>query len=263
MSVSLIITTYNWPAALDLVLQSVAEQSVAVDEVIIADDGSDTQTSELVAHWQDLDLFRLVHSRQQDLGFRAARSRNKAIAQAIGDYLIVIDGDMVLHRHFVKDHLQWAAPERFVQGSRIKFDQRLSEQLSSTGKWPKIWQAGIGNRKNMLRSRLLAKLASKPLANTQRTRSCNMAFWRDDAIAINGFDNRFESWGYEDTDFTQRLLNLGRERIYLKFAANAFHLYHPEASKQALAANQAIFTASREQGLRRCDDGLGECFDAD
>jgi GT2 family glycosyltransferase len=38
--ITLIVTTYNWPAALDLTLRSVARQSMRPDEVIVADDGS-------------------------------------------------------------------------------------------------------------------------------------------------------------------------------------------------------------------------------
>jgi len=39
MKTSLIITTYNWPEALELVLFSILQQSVLSDEVIIAYDG--------------------------------------------------------------------------------------------------------------------------------------------------------------------------------------------------------------------------------
>ena len=40
MKIALIITTYNWPDALELVLESVKVQTILPDEVIIADDGS-------------------------------------------------------------------------------------------------------------------------------------------------------------------------------------------------------------------------------
>jgi glycosyltransferase involved in cell wall biosynthesis len=41
---TLIITTYNWPVALDLTLKRVARQSVRPDEIIVADDGSGPET---------------------------------------------------------------------------------------------------------------------------------------------------------------------------------------------------------------------------
>ncbi|NQD72201.1 glycosyltransferase, partial [Sphingobacterium shayense] len=45
MTVSLIISTYNWPAALELVLLSVAKQSILPEQIIIADDGSRQDTA--------------------------------------------------------------------------------------------------------------------------------------------------------------------------------------------------------------------------
>jgi glycosyltransferase involved in cell wall biosynthesis len=100
--VTLIVTTYNWPAALDLTLRSVARQSVLPNEVIVADDGSGPPTREVVKRWQEQLTVPLVHVWQADEGFRLARSRNRAIAAARGDYVIIVDGDMVLHRHFVQ-----------------------------------------------------------------------------------------------------------------------------------------------------------------
>lgn len=47
-SVSVIVTTYNWPAALGLTLQSIEEQSARPDQVIIADDGSGPETAKKV-----------------------------------------------------------------------------------------------------------------------------------------------------------------------------------------------------------------------
>jgi hypothetical protein len=62
----------------------------------------------------------LVHVWQADEGFRLARSRNRAIAAARGDYVIIVDGDLVLHRHFVGDHLRAARHGCFIQGAAIR-----------------------------------------------------------------------------------------------------------------------------------------------
>ena len=48
MRISLIITTYNWPQALDLVLTSVSRQTRLPDEVIVCDDGSGAETARIV-----------------------------------------------------------------------------------------------------------------------------------------------------------------------------------------------------------------------
>ena len=105
---TLVVTTYNWPAALDLTLRSIARQSLAPGEVIVADDGSGPETAQVVDRWRGEIAAPLLHLWQPHEGFRLARSRNRAIAAANGDYLIIVDGDMVLHRHFVTDHLSAA-----------------------------------------------------------------------------------------------------------------------------------------------------------
>ena len=48
MNSALVISTYNWPEALELVLKSVRTQIVYPDEVIIADDGSTDETKKLI-----------------------------------------------------------------------------------------------------------------------------------------------------------------------------------------------------------------------
>ena len=104
MLISLIVTTYNRPDALSLVLKSIENQVMKPFEVIVADDGSDERTQRVLEDCRNKSSFKIIHSFQRDKGFRASRSRNKAIAKANGDYIILIDGDMILQDEFIKDH---------------------------------------------------------------------------------------------------------------------------------------------------------------
>ncbi|MEO1885752.1 MAG: glycosyltransferase, partial [Methyloprofundus sp.] len=76
MNCSLIITTYNWPEALNLVLLTAVNQSVQPNEIIIADDGSTEDTEFLINKFSNETLVPIVHSWQDDNGFRLSRSRN-------------------------------------------------------------------------------------------------------------------------------------------------------------------------------------------
>ena len=76
MQISLIITTYNRPDALLIVLKSVEGQKKLPDEVIIADDGSNEATRILIEDFSSKSKLKIIHSFQEDIGFRAARSRN-------------------------------------------------------------------------------------------------------------------------------------------------------------------------------------------
>ena len=123
LKTSLIITTYNWPEALFLVLKSIKHQSIPPDEIIVADDGSNDHTKNIIRKFSKNFKLEIIHSWQKDKGFRAAMSRNKAIAKARGEYIIMIDGDMILHPDFIKDHTSFAKSNSFVQGMRAKLSE--------------------------------------------------------------------------------------------------------------------------------------------
>ena len=105
MRISLIVSTYNRPEALILVLKSIECQTLPPSEVIIADDGSDEKTKDLISEFNSQSNLEIIHSFQEDLGFRAAEARNKAISISKSDYIILVDGDTILHPEFIVDHL--------------------------------------------------------------------------------------------------------------------------------------------------------------
>src|SRR5215831_17184183 len=103
MTLTFIVTTYNWKEALALLFRSVARQTVMPDEIIVADDGSRVDTAEVVSTWAEKLPVPVRHLWQEDIGFRVSRSRNRAIAAATGDFVIILDGDMVINAHFIED----------------------------------------------------------------------------------------------------------------------------------------------------------------
>ena len=88
MRISLIVTTYNRPDALFLVLKSVENQLIKPFEIIVADDGSDNRTKNIIDEFKSVSKINVRHSFQNDIGFRAARSRNKAIANTINQKVL-------------------------------------------------------------------------------------------------------------------------------------------------------------------------------
>lgn len=262
-SVSLIVTTYNWPKALELVLQSIKAQSILPNEVIIADDGSQTETQQLIARYQSSFPVPLIHSWQEDTGFRLARSRNLAIAKSQAEYIIMLDGDMVLHKHFIRDHKHIAKPDYFVQGRRVILTENLTQALlQKNSTHVSLFNSGAKNKLNAISCPLLSPFVTKHLSKKDHrsVRGCNMAYWRKDLIAINGYNEDFVGWGREDSEFVVRLLNNNIIRQDLRFGGVAYHLYHNENVRNNLNENDQRLELAIKNKVRYCEHGLSQHF---
>lgn len=263
-SVSLIIPTYNWVEALDLVLQSAANQRQLPSEVIVADDGSTAATAELIQRHQANFPVPLIHAWQADEGFRAARSRNNGVAHSRGEYLIFVDGDTVLHRDFVADHLNLAKKNHFSVGSRVLLSEAATQAAFAVNRFDfSLLTTQADNKGNALHLPFLAGIYAKPVREPVKrwifkVRSCNMGVWRSDYEAVNGFNQDFCGWGREDSEFALRLFKKGLSMRRLKFAAVQYHLHHDENDRSRLENNDDILAATAAAKGFRCANGLAE-----
>ena len=257
MRVSLIIATYNWPESLILALRSIEKQTIVPEEVIIADDGSTAETKEIIDKFQKDSDLNIIHSWQEDKGFRVAQSRNKAIVKSSGDYIILVDGDMILHRKFIQDHIKNAQANYFVQGSRVLLTEDKSEKILDSKRTSfSFFSTGLKNRKNAIRSNLLSKIFSSKKNYLKGVRSCNMAFFKDDCMKVNGFNEDFIGWGREDSEFIVRLLNSGINRKTLRFNAVQYHLWHPQNKSEFLRKNNLLLKLAIDNNIQYCESGI-------
>ncbi|EIL99842.1 glycosyltransferase family 2 protein [Rhodanobacter denitrificans] len=259
MRISVAVITYNWPTALARVLRALAAQSELPHEVIVTDDGSQPATRELLERIAADYPVRLVHLWQPDDGARMSRARNRAIAAAQGDYVILLDGDMVAERHFVADHRAFARRGCFVQGSRVLTDAALTGRLLEHGAaMPGFFSRGIERRRHTLRLPWLARWYARPGTKQRGIKSCNMAFWRDDLLRLNGFNEAMTGWGREDTELALRAFHAGLLRRELRFSALATHLWHPTRKHVVDNPNDRIVDDTRARGLVRCERGVDQ-----
>lgn len=258
MKTTLLISTYNWPQALGKVLDSVLRQTVLPDEVVIADDGSGEETRQLIADKAQGFPVPLVHVWHEDKGFRKTLILNKAIARATGDYIMQIDGDVVLERHFVADHLEVAEEGCFVCGSRVKLTpaptQWLLSSSSSTLHW---WSMPPAFVLNSLRSRVLRRyFAFRYARKLDHLRGSNMAFWKADLVRVNGYNADLTQWGHEDTEVAYRLHFAGVRKKALKMGGVQYHLYHKEASRSNEGRHNEELRRVLDGRIAWCDNGL-------
>lgn len=248
--VSLIVTTYNRPEALELCLQSILRQKQLPDEVVIGDDGSAEETALLIRRYRAMFPVPLKHIWQPDEGFRLSMIRNRAVAASRGEYIIEIDGDLILHPAFIRDHLNMARRGCFLKGGRCNLTRKRTRTLTRKQTIPPLCflSPGLRRRLNALHLPALGRWLAphyKQHATTGLGLGCNMSFWRSDFLRINGYDEFFTGWGSEDNDFASRLLNAGVSRLRLKFSAIVYHLWHTDHHMYNRRKNQLYYQQQR------------------
>jgi glycosyltransferase involved in cell wall biosynthesis len=256
---ALLISTYNWPGALELVLMSALRQTIMPDEILIADDGSGADTQQLINSYRNKFSIPIKHAWHEDKGFRKSIVLNKAIKLSTSDYIIEVDGDVVLDRRFISDHINQAKNGFFVQGSRAMVNERKTTELIKNKNIDiNPLTPGIYTRFNSLRvPALTSRFDNKRLQSTN-VKGCNLAFWRKDYIAVNGYYNGFEGWGWEDYEFAARLINLGIYKKRIKMVAIMYHLYHKSTSRANFLPNELIYRQTTNEHLTYRDNGYKE-----
>ena len=257
MTVSLIISTYNRPDALAKVLAGVSQQTRAPREILVADDGSAEPTRSLIGDWKDQSSVPLSHIWQPHEGFRKTIILNKAIRAAQGDYIIFLDGDCVPHARFIADHDSLAEKGFWVQGRRcfVKSDYVGNFEPATTFIWQ--WLL-LGRMSGAFKAIRLPSPIVRRGTEQRGLIGCNMAIWREDLVAINGFDETYIGWGGEDSDIGSRLYHLGRPRKFVYGHAIVYHLDHPTLSRDSYGRNRDKLEETLRLKRIRCEQGLAQ-----
>lgn len=255
MKTALLISTYNWKEALELILESVLKQSKLPDEILIADDGSTTETKELILSYTS--QLPIRHFWQEDLGFRKSKILNKAIAGTDSDYIIQIDGDCILHPHFVEDHLNNAKENVYLYGSRVNIlPEYVKSVFDNKLTFFHLFSREIKNKTRTLHIPFLAKMYTPHLEISRKFRGCNVSFWRNDFLKVNGYNEDFEGWGREDSDLVIRMGNAGIKAQRLRYAGIVYHIHHSLKSKENLTKNDEIQQETLKNKIIHIENGV-------
>ena len=268
---SIVVLTYRRVNALLAVLRALAPQCTASCEVLVADDGSPPE--DLAALQRGLPRFGcpVRHVWHPDTGFTAARARNLAVRASSGERLIFLDGDCVPNPRFLAMHTRLSRPGEFVNGSRVLLSQRLTAQVegcsvdmarASLAQWVAWRLRGDVNKCLHLWQWPGAPGRTQTSFRWHGIRSCNLAVWRDDFLAVNGFDEQFSGWGHEDADLVLRLHEQGLQRCNGFLATEVFHLWHPENSRVDASRNQDRVLERLRTHQKRAAQGMDEAFGA-
>lgn len=249
---SIILSTYNWPQALNLILSSLLPQlqSNPDVELIIADDGSTSDTRQLINCYQKRLSGRIHHVWIEDMGFRKSVVLNTAVSSSLGDYLMFLDGDCIPFPDYIIKHKELAKSGYFVAGNRVLLSKDFTgcliggyvmpEEVFNWNLWSWIL-AKLSSKVNkvfsFLRIRADAKWRYARCDNWKYPKGCNIGMHKTDFVAVNGYDEIFSGWGHEDADLFIRLLHNGVKIKDGRFAIPVLHLWHKESSRANESSN--------------------------
>jgi glycosyltransferase involved in cell wall biosynthesis len=262
---SVIVTTYNNPRALSLVLAGLARQTIREFELLIADDGSGPETKTVIDEFASGAAFPVRHVWHPDEGFRKCAILNKAILAATGSYLIFFDGDCVPSPSNLGAHVRVAQRDRYLAGGKVELSRRLTEQLTvesvNRGDFERtrFWWREVERRRRLIISRLpgIRILFDRNVKRPPGWRGENSSTFAEYVRRVGGFDERF-TYGFEDADFGHRLEAAGVIGKSLRYTAPVFHLKHsrPYVRAEEVAANRALYEANRAARVTATPYGL-------
>ena len=191
MKYSFIIPVFNRPDEVDELLESLTHQTLRDFEVVVVEDGSDVPCRDVVERYAD----RLQVHYYDKPNSGPGQTRNYGVERAKGDYVLILDSDVVLPEGYLQavDHELAATPcDAFggpdrAHASFSKMQKAINYAMTSF-----FTTGGIrGGKKKM---------------DKFYPRSFNMGLRREVYEALGGFaDMRFG----EDIDFSTRIFEGG------------------------------------------------------
>lgn len=266
-TVAVVFTTYNRPHDLARVLAGYARQSRKNFELVIADDGSGEETRDCIEAARRVWKLNIRHVWHEDIGFRKCRILNRAILETQSDYLIFTDGDCIPHPEFVAGHVALARPGHFISGGCVRLGEiatrAVTPQNVLDGKlFDRSWLQQRGESPANLRKMVLSAPPWNNVFNAITTtrptwNGHNSSTWREEALAVNGFDERL-GYGGLDREFGERLERCGMKGIQARYTLICLHLDHPRPyrAREIMNANMLIRRDNAKRNVRRTTHGL-------
>ncbi|MAZ71896.1 MAG: glycosyl transferase family 2 [Flavobacteriaceae bacterium] len=237
---SIIISTYNSPEWLEKVLYGYNNQAYRMFEIVIADDGSSDETKQLLERMRQEVFYPIIHVWHEDSGFQKSQILNKAIVTCNTPYIIMSDGDCIPRKDFVEQHVKFREEGYFLSGGYFMLPMETStaitrEDIYSERCFDVSWLKKQGLRASFKNNKLTSGTFKASVLNAITPTNAswnghNASGWKEDIIAINGFDERMQ-YGGQDRELGERLVNYGLKSKQIRYNAVVIHLDHPRGYK--------------------------------
>ena len=214
MRATIQLCTYNRAALLEQVLDACFEQTVDpnVYEVVLVNDGSTDATPSVIARAAQRATCRFEIINQVNSGL--AKGRNAGIARASGERIIFIDDDVLPLPNFVEEHLRShdRTPKAIVRGGAINVENF------------DVLPVPIWSIKDYSGNFFWTTNVSVPLATMRE---------------IDGFNESFSEYGWEDIDVGLRLRARGVRAVFNRKAL----VYHYKPRPRSVNVEKMIAQA--------------------
>lgn len=235
MKFGVIITTYNSPAWLEKVLWGYENQTDPKFEVIIADDGSGSETKVLIEKFISRKILNISHIWHEDDGFRKTIILNKSIQQTNCDYLMFTDGDCIPRYDTIEAHKKFSQKGTFCSAAYFKLSMTVSKLITEDdvkkgNAFNYQWLTKNGQPKSSKALKLTARGTNQKILNfitpTKATwNGANSSAFKKDILAVNGFDERMQ-YGGLDREMGERMENKGIKGKQIRYSSICLHLDH-------------------------------------
>jgi glycosyltransferase involved in cell wall biosynthesis len=267
MKVSVIITTYNAEEWLRKVLVGFSVQTEKDFEIIIADDGSNENTKQVIQSFSGVFQNEIQHVWHPDQGFQKCKIVNQAILKSNSDYLLFTDGDCVPRHDFVASHLKYKEEGYLLSGGYFKLPLSISQMISDVdithqNCFSIQWLRSKGLKTNfklikLIRNRVFTSFMNWITPTKKTFNGHNTSCFKKDILAVNGFNEKMQ-YGGLDREVGERLFNHGILAKQIRYATICVHLDHKRgySSPEIWKRNNAIRAFNKKNNITYIESGI-------
>jgi cellulose synthase/poly-beta-1,6-N-acetylglucosamine synthase-like glycosyltransferase len=259
MEATVIIPYYKDWVGLELILFALDQQTAKGKfDVIITEDDDDRESQLLIKQVSQNLSFPITHLFQEDNGFRKCKALNDAIKIAQTEFLIFIDGDCVPHKNFVEQYLKEKEEGKILYGRRVNLSKELTDKLKATKNLSLLSLSTlIFSGSGRIKEAFYLPFMPSLFKSKRQFWGCNWAIYKKHLLEINGFDEDYNEYGFEDLDIYKRMNNAGFQLKSVKFQCIMYHLYHITRSNPDVVNRMKILYESKMMSTPiKCVNGI-------
>ncbi len=275
--ISVIVPVYNRLEHLRSLIICLIKQEAQPYELIISDDGSSQDVMDFIKDLIPKIKFKVKYVRQSDLGFRKTRALNNGVKHSEGEILVFCDQDLIFPPDYLKVIKENINKKIFLMSRPISVTQEEKNKILEDLNFGKNYSELLKYlpkqysdiERWILRKDFFRRILNKLKLNKRGIRLVGMSYalYKENYIAVNGYDEKYRGWGLEDDDFGNRLYVYGIRGKEMKTSLIQMHLYHPFDPTKKQSANEEYYYIRKKEIFNKkdyfCKYGYNNSYDED